>query len=195
MIVFVKQALWARRKKVKLVIGEKIKALRLASDLTQEELANRAGLSKGFISQLENDQTSIQIDSLADILEALGVGLSEFFSDSEEERPVFSPSDRVLIEGTGASGFELLVPGSTNSMMDPILIRLDPGQSLEKRDPHPGEQFGYVFQGTATLDLDGKSYSVPRSHCFYFTSDREHQISNNGGRPLSLLWVISPPQM
>ncbi|MCK4606862.1 MAG: helix-turn-helix transcriptional regulator, partial [candidate division Zixibacteria bacterium] len=63
-------------------IGEKIKALRLSSDLTQEELANRAGLSKGFISQLENDQTSIQIDSLADILEALSVSLSDFFSDS-----------------------------------------------------------------------------------------------------------------
>jgi len=176
-------------------IGEKIKALRLASDLTQEELANRARLSKGFISQLENDQTSIQIDSLADLLEALGVGLSEFFSDSEEERIVFKPSDRVEVDGTGASAFELLVPGSTNSLMDPIMVQLKPGESLDEKDPHPGEQFGYVLQGTVTLKVDRKSYEVPKSHCFYFTSDRSHQILNQTGRPASLLWVTSPPQM
>jgi transcriptional regulator with XRE-family HTH domain len=180
---------------MELRIGEKIKALRLASDLTQEELANRARLSKGFISQLENEQSSIQIDSLADILEALGVGLSEFFADTRETKEVFEPSDRVAIEGTGAEMFEILVPGSTNSMMDPVLVRLKPGQSLEKSDPHPGEQFGYVLQGTATLSIDDKDLSVPKNHCFYFTSDREHQISNNSGRPVSLLWVITPPQM
>lgn len=180
---------------MELQIGEKIKALRHASDLTQEELANRARLSKGFISQLENDQTSIQIDSLADILEALGVGLSEFFSDTQETKEVFTPSDRVAVEGTGAEKFELLVPGSTNSLMDPILVQLRPGECLEKHEPHPGEQFGYVLQGTVTLCIDNKDLSVPRNHCFYFRSDREHQISNNSGRPVSLLWVTTPPQM
>ena len=180
---------------MELRIGEKIKALRLASDLTQEELANRASLSKGFISQLENEQTSIQIDSLSDIVEALGVGLSEFFSDDQQTKEVFKPSDRVAVEGTGAERFELLVPGSTNNMMDPIFIQLKPGESLEKRDPHPGEQFGFVLQGTATLSIDNENFSVPRNHCFYFTSDREHQISNDSGRPVSLLWVTTPPQM
>lgn len=180
---------------MELRIGEKIKALRLASDLTQEELANRARLSKGFISQLENDQTSIQIDSLSDILEALGVGLSEFFSDSRETRVVFSPADRIAVDGTGASIFELLVPGSTNSLMDPIMVELKPGESLEKRAPHSGEQFGYVFQGTATLKIGRKSFDVPKNNCFYFTSDRAHQIANNGKRAVSLLWVTTPPQM
>ncbi len=180
---------------MELRIGEKIRALRHASDLTQEELANRARLSKGFISQLENDQTSIQIDSLSDILEALGVSLSEFFSDSQQTKEVFKPSDRVAVEGTGVEKFELLVPGSTNSLMDPILVQLKPGECLEKRAPHPGEQFGYVLQGTATLSIDNKDLSVPKDHCFYFTSDREHQISNNSGRPVSLLWVTTPPQM
>ncbi|MDH3889529.1 MAG: XRE family transcriptional regulator [candidate division Zixibacteria bacterium] len=180
---------------MELRIGEKIKALRLASDLTQEELANRARLSKGFISQLENDQTSIQIDSLSDILEALGVGLSEFFADDQGTKEVFAPSDRVAVEGTGAEKFELLVPGSTNSLMDPIYVQLRPGESLEKRTPHPGEQFGYVIQGTATLSIDNKALSVARNHCFYFTSDREHQISNNSGRLVTLLWVTTPPQM
>ena len=53
-------------------IGEKIKELRVRSGLTQEELADRAELSKGFISQLERDNTSPSITTLLDILQCLG---------------------------------------------------------------------------------------------------------------------------
>jgi transcriptional regulator with XRE-family HTH domain len=180
---------------MRLRIGSKIKSLRLASELTQEELANRARLTKGFISQLENDQTSISLDSLADILDALGVSLPEFFSDSAEVQVVFNPLERVAVDGQGASKFELLVPGSTNNLMDPIVVELQPGESLKNRGPHSGEQFGYVLKGTATLKINKKVLKVPRRHCFYFKSDRPHQISNNSGSVVSLLWVTSPPQM
>jgi transcriptional regulator with XRE-family HTH domain len=180
---------------VDLKIGQKIKALRLASDLTQEELANRAELTKGFISQLENDQSSIQIDSLAAILEALGVSLSDFFSDSDESQVVFLPTERVAVEGTGATNFEILVPGSTNNLMDPIMVKLGPGEKLAETEPHPGEQFGYVLQGTLTLNLNKKVYRVPSRHCFYFTADRPHQLLNKSDGAVSLLLVTSPPQM
>ncbi|MFH1687737.1 MAG: XRE family transcriptional regulator [bacterium] len=180
---------------MKLEIGHKIKALRLASDLTQEELANRAGLSKGFISQLENDQTSVQIDTLSDMLEALGISLSDFFSESNVEKVVFGPDDRVAVDGTGACSFELLIPGSTNNQMDPVLVTLQPGESLEKRGPHPGEQFGFVLKGTVTVQLGKKVYKVRSKSCFCFESDREHQIRNDNGAPASLLWVTTPPQM
>ena len=56
-------------------IGLKIKQLRLKNSLTQEELADRCELTKGYISQLENDLTSPSIATLKDILTALGVGL------------------------------------------------------------------------------------------------------------------------
>ena len=182
---------------MELNIGSKIKALRLASDLTQEELANRAKLTKGFISQLENEkfQTSISLDSLADILDALGVGLSEFFDDSDDAPIVYKPADRIPVDGTGASSFELLVPGSTNNLMDPILVNLAAGEKMEKRDPHPGEQFGFVLKGTLTVVLNKKKYQVPRNSCFYFTSNRPHQIINGSESDASFVWVTSPPQM
>jgi len=175
-------------------IGEKIKALRLASDLTQAELADRSGLTKGFISQLENDQTSIQIDSLADLLEALGISLADFFSDAEE-KVVFSPKERVPIDGKGASRFELLVPGSTNNQMDPILLELQPGEQMGEQEPHPGEQFGYILKGTATLRLGQKTYKVSKEHCFYFEADRTQQIGNDGESVMRMLWIVAPPQM
>ena len=180
---------------MELRIGQKIKALRQRSDLTQEELANRAGLTKGFISQLENEQSSIQIDSLADLLEVLGISLSEFFADDSETKVVFAPTERAVVDGNGVSVFELLIPGSTNNLMDPIFLELQPGEALEEGNPHEGEQFGYVLKGTATLTLDRKTFKVPNKHCFYFKADQKHQISNRSNNAVSLLWVTSPPQM
>jgi transcriptional regulator with XRE-family HTH domain len=180
---------------LELRIGQKIKTLRLASDLTQTELADRANLTKGFISQLENDQCSISVDSLADIIDALGVSLQEFFGDKSDPEVVFAPDDRVAVEGKGASRFELLVPGSTNNEMDPIMVELNPGQRLEAFDPHPGEQFGYVLKGEATLKLGKKEYRVRANHCFYFEADQSSQIMNKSHSSVRLLWVTAPPQM
>ncbi len=178
-------------------IGKKIKQLRLASDLTQEELANRAQLTKGFISQIESEkfQTSISVDSLSDILEALGVSLPEFFSDDIEQQVVFKPSERIAVDDTGISKFELLIQRSTHNQMDPIILTLKPGEKLQPSDPHPGEQFGYVLKGTATLIIAKKTYQVPNKHCFYFISDRTHQLLNNSNRDVTILWIVTPPQM
>ena len=57
-------------------IGKKIRELRMRKGLTQEELANRSELSKGFISQLENDVTSPSIATLVDVLTCLGTDLN-----------------------------------------------------------------------------------------------------------------------
>lgn len=74
-------------------IGSKIKELRVLKGLTQEELADRAELSKGFISQLERDLTSPSIATLVDILQCLGTDLKTFFDDTEDDRVVFKKED------------------------------------------------------------------------------------------------------
>ena len=61
--------------------------------LTQEELADRAELSKGFISQLERNLTSPSIATLTDILQCLGTTLGEFFNETPEEQVVFGKAD------------------------------------------------------------------------------------------------------
>ena len=74
-------------------IGNKIKELRIERNLTQEELANRAELSKGFISQLERNLTSPSIATLIDILQCLGTNLTEFFAEESDEQIVFRKDD------------------------------------------------------------------------------------------------------
>ena len=86
-------------------IGEKIKQLRIKLGLTQEELAARTELPKGFISQLERDLTSPSIATLMDILEALGTNIRDFFNESIQENIVF-PAEDIFVQ-QGDTGFEI----------------------------------------------------------------------------------------
>ena len=76
-------------------IGIKIKELRLKNGLTQAELADRCELTKGYISQLENNLNSPSIATLTDILSALGSSLAEFFQEEQEENFVIMKSQNL----------------------------------------------------------------------------------------------------
>ena len=106
-------------------IGNKIKQLRLQCDLTQEELANRCELTKGYISQLENELTSPSIATLMDILSALGTNLKDFFAEEPEEKIVFKENEFIEKE-TAQYTLNWLVPNSQKNEMEPVLVDLMP---------------------------------------------------------------------
>ena len=109
-------------------IGSKIKSMRIEKQLTQEELANRCELSKGFISQIENNLTSPSIATLIDILEILGTNLKEFFNEMGPERITFKKDDMFETEDEELKyRLKWLVPNSQKNMMEPIMITLDSG--------------------------------------------------------------------
>jgi len=94
-------------------IGHKLKRVRMANSLTQEELASRTDLSKGFISQIENDAASPSISTLEDILEVLGTTPTEFFSDLDIEKVVYPKAVRLMTPDSDENvQIELLIPGS-----------------------------------------------------------------------------------
>lgn len=173
-------------------IGAKIRDLRLASDLTQEELAERADLTKGFISQLERDRTSISLDSFLDILAALNISITEFFS-TQTTPIVFTKDDRSDIEEKGVKSFSLLIPGATNRRMEPALVTLKQGECTPTVNPFQGEEFGFVLQGRIALHLGNSSYKVRQGECFYFEAEKEHYLENKWRRAAVILWITSPP--
>ncbi len=175
-------------------IGSKIRSLRQQSELTQEELAERAGLTKGFISQVERDLTSISLDSLLQILDALGMKISDFFEEIEKERIVYRIKDRVdLQKRNGVKGFSLLVPGSTNRLMEPVILTLGPNECTEMEEAHPGDELGYVLKGSVAVHFGKKAHKAREGACFYFTADRDHFIKNAGSTDAVILWITTPP--
>lgn len=175
-------------------IGAKLKELRVTKGLTQEELADRAELSKGFISQLERDLTSPSISTLVDILQCLGTNLNEFFCDTTEEQVVFNDTDYFQkIDSEFNNKIEWIIPNAQKNIMEPIRLTLDPGGSTYPDNPHEGEEFGYVLQGNITLHIGKRKHKAKKGESFYFIPSQQHFIENTGKVSAVLIWISSPP--
>jgi len=175
-------------------IGKKIKDLRIQKNLTQEELADRCELSKGFISQLERDLTSPSIATLIDILQCLGTDLKDFFDDSEDDQIAFKESDYFeKIDEELKNKVEWIIPNAQKNMMEPIRLTLSPGGSTYPDNPHEGEEFGYVISGSIHLIIGRRNIKVKKGESFYFTANATHYIKANEKTGAVLIWVSTPP--
>lgn len=175
-------------------IGTKLKDLRIAKHLTQEELADRAELSKGFISQIERDLTSPSIATLVDILQCLGTDLQEFFSAPADEQIVFHDQDYFeKIDTELKNKIEWIIPNAQKNMMEPIRLTLEPGGSTYPDVPHEGEEFGYVLHGSITIHLGKNAYKAKKGEAFYFVPSTQHYITANGRTGAELIWISTPP--
>ena len=174
-------------------IGSKIKELRTLNGLTQEELADRSELSKGFISQLERDLTSPSISTLEDILQCLGTTVSEFFLEEQEhEQIVFTDADYFeKVDQESQNTIEWIIPNAQKNMMEPIRLTLQAGGRTYPDNPHEGEEFGYVLKGKITIVLGKEKYQAKAGDSFYYTPDKSHYITSKTGA--TIIWVSTPP--
>ena len=173
-------------------IGTRIKALRLKNNLTQEELADRCELTKGFISQLENDLANPSIDTLNDILVVLGTNMGEFFHNEDTEPLVFHKED-YFSKDYGDSVTTWLVPSAQKNAMEPIVIDLNERGASETDMPHEGEEFGYVVMGTIKLTVGRRTFIVKEGETFYYKADKKHSIENVTDKKATVLWISCPP--
>ncbi len=174
-------------------IGQKIKNLRVQNGLTQEELADRCELTKGFISQLENDLTSPSIHTLVDVLTVLGTNLNEFFSDKRREQVVFT-NDDVFVKEENFGSVSWLIPNAQKFQMEPIIVELKPETESYEYEPNESEMFGYVLKGTIILHLGERKLKVKKGESFYFAQPRvKCVIQNKGKANAKFIWISNPP--
>jgi transcriptional regulator with XRE-family HTH domain len=153
-------------------IGAAVRRLRETRNLTLRAVAEQAGFSASFLSQVENEQASPSISSMERIAAALGVTLGEFFQTVEQNpaRVIRADSRQTLYSGWSNARLESLAGGEF-SRLQPILITLKPGGTSGKRPaPAPLEEFAFVFSGSAVLTIqdvdhelnEGDAVSIPR---------------------------------
>ena len=159
-------------------IGRRIRNHRNRNGLTQQELADRTELTKGFISQLERGQVSASVVTLMDLIECLGTTPAEFFKD-EEEQVVFTEKEYFEKLDEQGNSRQWIVPTAQRFQMEPLLVVIQPHSSLEEDKPHNGEEFGYHIKS-------GES--------FYYQASQKHRIENPGSRPAKYLWISTPPE-
>ena len=182
------------QEQINIVIGKRVKDLRNRNGLTQQELADRTELTKGFISQLERGQVSPSVVTLMDMIECLGVTPEEFFKSSAPEQVVFTQSDYFVKSDEGCGEKTWLIPSAQKFEMEPLLVELQPGQDTGEDKPHAGEEFGYVLSGRIKVIFGDHTYTAKAGESFYYRTTKTHRIANAGSRPARFLWISTPPE-
>ena len=173
-------------------VGQRIRQLRMLNGLTQEELASRCELTKGFLSQLENNLATPSLPTLMDIVEALGTDMSTFFKETDETQICFSRDDFFVDEREGYT-INWIVPNAQKNTMEPIIVEIAPGSCSQVMQPHEGEEFCYVLNGKVTLVIGDREYEVRKGNTFYINGEREHYLRNDSAHAAQVLWICSPP--
>lgn len=175
-----------------LKIGEKLRALRLRNNFTLSELASRTELTKGFLSQVENDVTSPSIETLSDILEVLGSNIGEFFTKNQVQQVVYTENDYFESE-TDDYLIKWMVPSAPTNEMESMILEIKPQKRSMTIRPHNGEELGYVLKGSITLVIGSKNIVVEEGSTFYIDGNQSHYLLNNTDDICKVIWVSSPP--
>jgi len=171
-------------------VGVEIKRLRQNKGMTIRALAEKTGLSIGFISNVEHEINSPTISSLQRICEALDTDIVSFF------KPAFSTS---IVSRKGDCQ-HLQMPARTrttcdlfpliNRKLQPSYITMDPGGYYG--DPplkHKGEEVCMVISGEIELTAGDDRYILEEGDCIYIESNVPHQIRNKGTERAKTIWV------
>ncbi|MCD1148026.1 XRE family transcriptional regulator [Peptoniphilus sp. KCTC 25270] len=175
-------------------IGSRIRLLRQQQNLTQEELAERCELTKGFISQIERNLTSPSITTFLYILEALGTNPENFFKNTQVEQRVFHEEDFFEAENEEL-GYLLsyIVPNAQKNEMEPTLWEIQPGGETKILGPFEGESFAYIFSGQVEFHFGKEVEMVKKNQTIYSTGEEPQFFRNKGKSVAKVLWVCSPP--
>ncbi len=160
-------------------IGQRLKTLRQIKGLTQEELAERTDLSKGYISQIESGYASPSMDTFLSILEVMNTNPSTFFKKQSETRVLYK-SDLQHRYDEYDEGYVLnwLVSQSHDFEMDPLKITLRPHASYKAFAPSNSETFVYCLKGQIQLQLGASEYIAETGDALYFKANQSHCLSN-----------------
>jgi transcriptional regulator with XRE-family HTH domain len=180
-------------------IGEKVKKIRNEKKITLRELSERTGLSTSFLSQFERGQSTIAVDSLMNVAEALETDIS-FFIDSTTKSGSgpsghVMPLHRRMWHVTSDNQLQCyLSPEDEDLDMFARQITLLPNSGDEKPTTyrHDGEEFIYVTEGVLTLVLNGETFRLTPGDAAQFRSADEHIWYNDTNRNVSFLIVNYP---
>ena len=176
--------------------GKRIRALRLQQDMTCRELAERIGVSKSMISQVERGEAYPSIPTLEKLSDALGVPLSCFFDVSEKEAGgeeaaegvvncvVRKGQHKIILMPETHDRYQVLTPTIGRNAFEFLLIEFPPHSPETQIDcfVHRGEECFYVLEGKLELNLDGRIYTVEAGDSGYFGSYSRHSFRNRSNR-------------
>ena len=178
-------------------IGEQLRELRQVKNLPLREVAEKAGISVGYLSQLERNHSRLPIGVLKRISDALGVHMNWFFQQNNEGDPaerdvVVRSNNRKRMSFTGLGIQEELLSPNLSGPVELLISTIEPKADSEDYF-HDGAEAGLVLTGTLDLWVSGRHFKLNEGDSFSFKSTEVHRCANVTDAPTRVLWVITPP--
>ena len=186
------------------IIGEKIQSLRIAKEISIQELAERTGLAEEQISRIE---TNVDIPSLAPLIKiarALGVRLGTFLDDVTDESGAVicrkGKSDTSIsfsnnaIDARQHMCYHSLSRSKTDRHMEPFIVDILPDQNSQfNLSAHEGEEFIMVLEGTVEINYGKNTYRLEKGDTIYYDSIIPPHVHAFQGQAAQILAVIYTP--
>jgi len=177
-------------------IGGRIKATRISKSLTLEELSDKTGLSKSFLSNVENNRTSPSISSIEKIAHSLEIPISFLFMQQnffprivkrgQRDRASFGEDDRV-VEWISTMPFSKI-----EMLLLEIPVREDDSQEAPLHT-HRGEECHLVLQGRLKGTYGSQTFLLEEGDSFHWDGSVPHKVDNIGDTPAKLIIALTPP--
>lgn len=181
-----------RRANLQDAVGAWVRRVRMEQGISVRALAERAGVSTSFISQIENAIVSPSIASLERICDALGATVAECLSaagESEAGLIVRSTGRREVSSSWSRAQVEALA-AVRSGRLEPLLITLDPGgQSAEQPSAHATDEFVFVLLGRPTLTLGPQRHELRASDAVTIRACEKRRWENRTESVVKILCV------
>ena len=176
-------------------VGERLRAIRLLRRLTLREVADAAGVSESFVSQLERGRSSASVATLQRLAAALGIEISDLFADERPSGPrILRQQERQLLEWGHLGRKALLTPKPFHSL-EVLAAEFEPGGSTgdEPYTHGDSEELLLVIEGLVHVQLGTEVYELRAGDSVHYRSSTPHRVRNPSGDAAEVLFVISPP--
>jgi transcriptional regulator with XRE-family HTH domain len=176
-------------------VGERLRAIRSQRRATLKTIADRAGVSESFLSQVERGKASASIASLRRIAGALGVTVADLFEPSGPPLPRVLRRDERPALAFGVLGRKLLLTPRPLNHLEVFVGELDAGGSTGTEPYAHGdsEELFVVLNGSVQLELGGDVLELESGDSIDYRSSTPHRIVNTGEGRAEVMWIISPP--
>jgi len=169
--------------------GGRIRELRRKAGLTLQALADEAGISVGFLSQVERDKATPSLGTLASLAAALGVDISWFIAAPQPADAVTRAGERARFSLADSSlAYERLDTRLPGGSLSSLIIHIPVGYASEVTR-HTGEEMIYVLDGQIRQTLGDAVITLNPGDSFHFMGDTPHSFANDGAGPARLLWT------
>jgi len=172
-------------------LGPRIRQTRTQKGITLQDLADRSGLSKGFICQLENDKASPSLQALEKLATGLGVPIAFLFLTPEEKISVVRETERQEYR-VGPEGLLVQMLSPNRRSLKMMLIHIPPATSTGgETHTHEGEECHLVLEGTVRYTQGGESVVLKAGDSLHWNGFVPHRLENCGTSVARVLCVTS----